>query len=192
MVSQNIAVSTTSEKSNTQGKVCTVGRFITAAEAKKIVDEAATWVGTPYKLVGAKSMKGVDSGADCSGATNKIYVDAGFPYPYIQSTNMVEYITRTSRFRRIEPEKGQALQAGDIIVWPRGHVAIYMLFTVDHPMYKSRHRGRRGEYETINNMWTAFNSGGGAFGVHDYVKFRNDAEGYFFYRYYILPGEAGC
>ena len=192
MSAQNIAVSTTSERNNTQGKVCTVGRFITAAEGGKIIDEAATWVGTPYSAVGARSNKGVNGNADCSGSTNKIYVSAGFPYPYMQSTNMAEYITRSSRFRKIDPTQGQPLQAADIILWPAGHIAIYMPFTSDHPQYKTRRINRRGsEYETTNNMWTAFYPGGEAYGVHDYTKFRKNEE-YFFYRYYILPGEAGC
>lgn len=50
--------SETSESSNVTGKNCSAGRFITEYEGRKIVDIAATWIGTPYDLIGAKSEKG--------------------------------------------------------------------------------------------------------------------------------------
>jgi len=192
MAEQQLATSSTSDRSNVQGKVCKVGRFITEAEGKKIVEEAETWEGTPYSLAGSISRKGQEAGADCSGATNQIYINAGFPYPYKQSINMQEYIESSSRFRRIDPQPGQTLQAGDIILWPKGHIAIYMPFSPSHPKYKTRHKNRKGiEYESINNMWTAFYPGGETFGAHDYTKFRKNEE-YFFYRYYLLPDDPRC
>ena len=74
-----LASSKTSPIDNVLGKICTVGRLITEEEGQRIVSIAKTWAGTPYALTGANSIKGKKG--DCSGSSNQIYVEAGFPYP---------------------------------------------------------------------------------------------------------------
>ena len=87
--------------------------FITQEEGALIADEASTWVGTLYVSPGNK--KGI--GADCSGSTNQIYINAGFPYINKSSWG----ISKTAELRLVP---GNIPQIGDIAWW-LGHVAIY-------------------------------------------------------------------
>lgn len=172
-----IDTSETSDKANTAGKVCIVGEFISEDEGWKIVAIAATWEGTPYSLVGGGSVKNV--GGDCSGTTNKIYIEAGFPYTYQSSANFASYSQATNKFRKIDTSK-EPMQAGDILLWP-GHIAIYAPFPEGHPKYFTgviKH-GKK----MPNNMYTAFNQRTNTpYGVYNIEAFRGDA--YTVYRYF--------
>lgn len=177
--------SSTSDKSNTQGKECVLGKFITEADGWKVVAAAQTWEGTPYSLVGAASVKGV--GGDCSGTTNKSYVEAGFPYPFQTSGNFANYARSSNRFRKIDPAS-QPLQAGDVLLWP-GHMAIYAPFPEGDPR---RDTGvvKRGK-KMANDMYTAFNSNSTKpYAPYNIATFRGDA--YVVYRYLITPGPENC
>lgn len=176
--------SETSVPSNTQGKECTFGEFISEADAWKIVQEAATWKGTAYSMIGAGSKKGI--AGDCSGTTNKIYTAAGFPYPYQSTSNFELFANKTHRFRKIDPKK-QSLQVGDILLWS-GHMAIYAPLPANHPDYDTgviKH-----DQKKFNNMYTAFNSNGKPYGPYNIETFRGDA--YKVYRYLIIPGSTEC
>ena len=180
-----LASSETSPKEMTAGKDCTVGRLITETEGWKIVEVAASWEGTPYKLVGAASEKRVLG--DCSGSTNKIYKEAGFPYPYKMTVNFVSYAQSSQRFREVFPAK-ESLQAGDVLFWS-GHMAIYAPFPVGHP---KRHTGVMHRGKAVqNDFYTAFNARSGRpDGPFNIKTFRGEA--YRVYRYFILPGEEKC
>ena len=180
-----IATSTTSPADATAGTTCTVGRLITESEGWKIVSVAATWEGTPYRQVGDGSIKGVIG--DCSGTTNKIYKEAGFPYPYKRTVNFVDYVASSHRFREILPGR-QSLQAGDVLFWS-GHMAIYAPFPEGHPKRDTGviHRGKR----VPNDFYTAFNDRTGApYAPYNIATFRGDP--YRVFRYFLLPGEANC
>lgn len=180
-----IDTSETSESSNVVGKTCTAGRFITESEGKKILDVAASWIGTPYELVGAKSEK--SKKGDCSGTTNKIYAEAGFWYPYQTSSGFEDFSVKTNRFREISPEK-TPMQSGDVLLWP-GHMAIYAKFAEGDPKKNTgvKKTGRGVE----NDMYTAFNQRTGApYAPYNTRVFRLDK--YKVFRYYLMPGEQGC
>lgn len=177
--------SSTSERANTQGKDCVLGKFITEADGWKIIEAAKGWEGTPYSLVGANSVKQV--GGDCSGTTNKSFTEAGFPYPYQSTANFAAYARTSNRFRKIDPAK-QPLQAGDVLLWP-GHMAIYAPFPEGDPRRDTGVvlRGKK----MANNMYTAFNSRTNTpYGPYNIATFRGDA--YTVYRYLILPGPENC
>lgn len=106
--------STTSEGGKTDGKDCIVGKFISEADGWKIIGIAASWEGTPYRMIGAKSEQLV--AGDCSGTTNKIFNEAGFPYVYQSTGNFVAYANKTNRVRKIDVAK-EKMQAGDIQLW---------------------------------------------------------------------------
>lgn len=177
-----IATSETSALSNTQGATCKIGRFITAAEGVRIVEIAASWETTPYALVGINSTKG--KRGDCSGSSHHIYTEAGFPYPYQTSKTITEYIGKSHRFRAIAGTATDPAQDGDLIVWPGGHIAIYATF----PSNEARAINRFGKQ---NNMWSAHYPGGPAYSAERAEGFRKN-EKFFFYRYYLLPGDPGC
>ena len=177
--------STTSEKSNTQGKECVLGKFISEEDGWKIVAAAKAWEGTPYDAVGAASVKG--KRGDCSGTTYKIYVEAGFPYPYQSTAVFAEYARRSNRFRIINPAK-VPMQAGDVLLWP-GHMAIYAPFPEGDPR---RDTGvvKKGK-KMSNNMYTAFNDHTNVpYGPYNIQTFRGDE--YTVYRYLVLPGANQC
>lgn len=177
--------SETSELTKTQGKECTVGRFITSAEGWEILKIADTWVGTPYVMVGASSVKGVKG--DCSGTTNKAYVEAGFPYPYQMTSSFISFSTTTNRFREIDLSK-DSLQAADVLWWP-GHMAIYAPFPSGHPRQNTGLV--KGGKPKLNNMYTAFNSRTDTpYGPYNIETFRGDK--YRAFRYFLKPGEPGC
>jgi hypothetical protein len=172
--------SATSESSNTQGKECSVGEFITEADGWKIIAVAATWEGTEYKAIGAGSQKGVKG--DCSGTTNKIFVEAGFPYPYQPTFAFTEYAAKSHRFREVDPKK-TPMQAGDVLLWP-GHMAIYAPFPEGHPKRDTgvMKNGRK----MFNDMYTAFNDRRYApYAPYNISVFRPDH--YKVFRYLKLP-----
>lgn len=180
-----IASSSTSPTDVTAGKTCTVGRLITEKEGWKIVSVAGTWEGTPYQQVGDGSIKGLIG--DCSGTTNKIYKEAGFPYPYKRTVNFLDYVQSSHRFREIAPAR-EPMQAGDVLFWS-GHMAIYAPFPEGHP---KRNTGviRRGKVVS-NDFYTAFNDRTGTpYAPYNIATFRGDP--YRVFRYFVLPGEDNC
>ena len=119
--------------------------------------------------------------------TFKIYLEAGFAYPYKQTSNFAAYVEQSGRFREVAAEPDR-LQAGDILLWP-GHMAVYAPFPVNHP---KRHTGvYRSGTEVENNLYTAFNGvSGKPYGPYEIKTFRRDA--YRAYRYLLLKGEPKC
>ena len=66
-------------------------RNLSPEEILLLIDEAKSWVGTPYDKTtkaGPNAEKGHNGGADCSGAVANIYKNAGFPYPCDNSNNI--------------------------------------------------------------------------------------------------------
>lgn len=179
-MAEPIATSTTSERSNTQGKECKVGRPLTAAEGWKVIDSAKEWEGTPYAAVGGRSERDVKG--DCSGTTNKIYEDAGFPYVYQSTGAFQRYAEDTRQFSKLTDK--DTPQAGDILLWS-GHMAIYAPFPDGDPRQDTgvvKHGVKQ-----KNDMYTAFRTGGSAYGPYKSSVFRADA--YTVWRYNMLPGK---
>jgi RHS repeat-associated protein len=86
-------------------------QLLTPEEGQRIVNEAKTWEGTPYVSPGNQKK----IGADCSGATNQIYINAGFPYTNTGSTKLAS----DSHFEKVDnPQQGD-------VGWWNGHVLIY-------------------------------------------------------------------
>lgn len=177
-----LASSKTSPIDNVLGKTCAVGRLITEEEGQLIVSIAKTWAGTPYALTGANSIKGKKG--DCSGSSNQIYVEAGFPYPYQTSKTIVAYIEASHRFRKVGGTPEDPPQSGDLIVWPGGHIAIYAKFPEGD-------QNALNQYKKKNNMWSAYYPGGPAYGAARAEGFRRN-ESFYYYRYFLLPGDPGC
>lgn len=177
--------SLTSDLANTTGKECVLGKFITEEEGWKIVEAAKSWEGTPYKSLGEKSSR--QYGGDCSGTTNKIYTEAGFPYPYQSTMRFADYVGKTHRFREIVPAV-QAMQVGDIILWP-GHMAIFAPFK-EGDLRRDTGVVLHGK-KMENNIYTAFNAHKNkGYGPYNMQTFRSDA--YTVYRYLVIPNSKGC
>ena len=142
------------------------GRFIAPTEGQRIARVAAGWKGTPYgtgKYAGGGAVK--NEGADCSGATWKIYAEAGFPYGgYFNTVRFVNLIATDSHFivawlkdlvgSDADFVKGKHFfkkvltpQVGDIGWW-NGHMAIY-----DNNAGKTVPEGAEG------NLWSARTTG---------------------------------
>ena len=180
-----VGQSSTSDKENLQGKECVLGKFLSEAEGWKIVETTATWEGTPYDAIGGRSAKGV--GGDCSGITNKSYIEAGFPYPYQRTLDFANYVRASNRFREINREK-VPLQAGDLLLWP-GHMAIYAPFPEGHPKRDTgvMHHGKK----QINDVYTAFNDRTNVpYKAYNIATFRGDR--FKAYRYLIVQGPEEC
>jgi len=185
MAGVSLATSETSSRELVGGKQCSVGRLISEVEGWKIVNIAASWEGTPYQQVGVASVKGIVG--DCSGSTNKIYIEAGFPYPYKRTANFLDYVQSSHRFREVELAR-DSMQAGDVLLWP-GHMAIYAPFPEGHPKRKTgvMHRG----VAVANDFYTAFNERSGRpYGAFNIKTFRSD--GFRVFRYFVHPGELAC
>ncbi|MEO7578245.1 MAG: hypothetical protein ABIT83_11610, partial [Massilia sp.] len=171
--------SITSDKTNSIGKQCDFGDFLSEAAGWKIIEATAKWKGTPYGMVGSGSVKGVIG--DCSGITNKSYIDAGFPYPYQSTANFANYARLSNRFRKIDLTH-IALQVGDILLWP-GHMAIYAPFPEGHPD-RDTNVILRGKPQ-MNDMYTAFNTHTGVpYSPYNIATFRSDP--YTAYRHLLL------
>jgi hypothetical protein len=129
---------------------------ISTDDGAKITAEARTWKDTPYKLVGAGSIKG--DGGDCSGSTWRIYEAAGFKYDYRSTSAFVDYVKDKKRFRELGG--GEAMQEGDILFWP-DHMAIYSTFAGDKDDATTDRVNNKGRHWTqVNDMWTATHPGG--------------------------------
>jgi NlpC/P60 family len=132
---------------------------ISAEEGAKITAEAQTWKGTPYKLVGAGSIK--NDGGDCSGSTWRIYTAAGFTYEYRNTSTFIDYVTQKKKFREIPG--GDPKQEGDLLFWP-DHVAIYTTFAADKDDASTDRVNKKGQHWTqVNDIWTATNPTGGPY-----------------------------
>ena len=173
------------------------GRFITASEGWRIVQVAKSWKGTPYgtgKYKGGGAVKG--KGADCSGATWKIYAEAGFPYGgYFNTVRFVNRVATDSHFivawlkdlvgSEANFVKGEHFfkqvslpQVGDIGWW-KGHMAIYE--------QNSGMCGKRNNVE--GNIWSAYDVNAPNFGPA-HTSFWDSPNGpgnVIWYRYWIAP-----
>jgi hypothetical protein len=175
--------STTTDRSANGGSEVTVGRFLSEEEGWKVVEVAATWTGTAYAMMGAASQKLVKG--DCSGSTNKIFVEAGFPYPYQSTVAFSAFVRKTNRFRKIDTTK-QPMQAGDVLLWD-GHMAIYAPFRSGDPRYDTGLMQKG--HKVFNNMYTAFNARTGhPYGPSNIDWFRPFPPPPEVYRYYFPPG----
>lgn len=185
MAEPALATSQTAPAGGPNGASCEAGRRINEQEGWAIVNVAATWEGTPYASSGAQSVKGVKG--DCSGTTNKIYIEAGFPYPYKRTANFADYASASHQFQEIFPDR-ETMQAGDVLLWD-GHMAIYAPFPEGHP---KRNTGvmRRGK-QVPNDFYTAFNERTGVpYGPYNIATFRGDR--YRVFRYFLISSQGKC
>jgi RHS repeat-associated protein len=88
---------------------------ISKRQAKRIIDEAATWVDTAYASPGATK----NEGADCSGSTWAIYKKAGFPFKRSSTASFENLNVKTGRFVKVDKP-----QIGDIVLFKK-HMAVY-------------------------------------------------------------------
>lgn len=132
---------------------------ISPAAGMKLVQEAKTWKGTPYALVGSNSVKGING--DCSGSSWRIYVAAGFPYDYRNSAAFPVYAIQSKKFRKLGVT--EAKQEGDLLVWS-DHIAIYTSFGSDVANATTPRVNAKGTpWTQHNDMWTATRPGGGPY-----------------------------
>ena len=84
-------------------------------------------------VLGAALESRVHLGAksDCSHIVHAIYERAGFPYPYVSSSDLYAGISEFRRVTRPQP--------GDLVAWP-GHVGI-AISPVQHSFYSALHSG---------------------------------------------------
>lgn len=176
------------------------GRFIMPNEGQKIARVAKEWAvaKTPYgvgKYAGGGAVK--KEGADCSGATWKIYAEAGFPYGgYFNTVRFVNRVSTDSHFvvvwlkdlvgSEADFVKGTHFfkevfmpQVGDIGWWHNGkagHMVIY-----------DNNAGTTAKGQQAN-VWTASNPTGDPFGPGRInwfdEKYNAPAK---WYRYWIAP-----
>lgn len=105
---------------------------VSAEMGLQLVEEASTWEGTPYSLVGRESLKGL--GGDCSGSNWLIYKALGLDYDYATADTFRQNAEAgIGPFRRV-----YAPRPGDVVAF-KGHVAIY-----------------KGDGSNGREMWTAF------------------------------------
>ncbi len=129
---------------------------ISSDDAGKITDEAKTWAGTPYRMIGSASVKG--RGGDCSGSTWSIYSTAGFRYDYQSTSTFIQYVSQKRKFRELAAS--EKWQEGDILYWPN-HMAIYSAFGKDPNDGLTDRINKQGlHWVQHNNMWTATHPGG--------------------------------
>ena len=133
---------------------------ISLAQGQMITAEAATWEGTAYAMMGARSAKGVTG--DCSGTTWLIYKQAGFDFDYTTAAGFPAYAISSGHFRKLGA--GEAKRDGDILSWS-GHMAIYCTFGADRAHATTQRPGRNGgkAWTQENDMWTASRTGGPAY-----------------------------
>lgn len=77
-----------------------------------------------------------DANADCSNLVHEIYVRAGFPYSYANSSELYQGI---KEFRRVMHP-----QPGDLVVW-RGHVGL-VISPAQHSFFSAMRSGRGVEF----------------------------------------------
>jgi cell wall-associated NlpC family hydrolase len=83
-------------------------------DLKKVVEQATTWLGTPYKTGG--TVKGPNGGVDCSHNVHLVYKDAGYEYPYSPTNTFPP----AGYFVSIDREDAKE---GDILLF-EGHMGI--------------------------------------------------------------------
>lgn len=143
---------------------------ISVADGYLITKAAAAWKGTPYSLVGARSVEGV--GGDCSGSTWLIYAMAGFRYEYQSTATFLAYVRKTGRFRELRTNEQR--QDGDILFWP-DHMAIYSTFATDQAdATTARINKQHHAWTQKNDMWTASHPGGQVYGPAELRFWRPD------------------
>lgn len=97
------------------------GRYLSKQEGQLVVDQAETWKGTPYKLVGPNSE--IQVAGDCSGTTFKIYDAVGDPFDYKMANQFGAAADKEGfPFQRLG--LNDARQPGDVLQFS-GHLAIY-------------------------------------------------------------------
>lgn len=142
---------------------------ITKEEGLKITAEAKTWKGTPYSMAGSSTMKGVKG--DCSGTTCKIFEAAGFPYAFQSTSTFPAYAASSGLFRKLS--SGEARQDGDVLHWS-GHMAISCTFFMDEQNRVTKREKNGRKFDQVNDMWTAFHTGGPAYAPHRSDWFKTD------------------
>lgn len=136
-----------------------ITKDISAADGAKIVEEAKSWKGTPYKLVGSGSIK--CDGGDCSGSSWRIYVAVGLTYDYQATGTFIKYVTTKKRFRELAAD--EAKQEGDLLHWS-SHMAIYTSFALDKENATTARVNPAGKpWTQTNDMWTATHRDGPAY-----------------------------
>jgi len=150
---------------------------ISIDDGRRIVSEAASWKGTPYRLNGPRAIKGV--GGDCSGTTYKIYLAAQCPYTYQTAHGFPAYALKSGLFRELGA--GEQRRDGDILSWPN-HMAIFSSFALD-PDNASRQRTNKygQKWTQTNDMWTASMQGGPPYAPAELRFWRPDAPKLFRY-----------
>lgn len=159
--------------------VVTVGKKdISISDGKRIVVEAASWKGTPYRLNGPGAIKGV--GGDCSGTTYQIYQAVQCPYTYQAAHAFPVYALKSGLFRELGA--GDQRQEGDIMSWPN-HMAIYSSFVSDSENATTRRVNLNSgqKWTQKNDMWTASKPGGLPYGPAELRYWRSDAPRWFRY-----------
>ena len=141
---------------------------ISVADGIKVVQEAKTWQGTPYALVGSASVKGIQG--DCSGSSWRIYSAAGFAYDYRNSAAFPVYAIESKKFRKLGVMEEK--QEGDMLVWS-DHMAIYTSFVSDVANGSTPRVNAKGaKWTQQNDMWTATRPGGGPYQPHKMSYFK--------------------
>jgi cell wall-associated NlpC family hydrolase len=92
------------------------GAFNMSVDRLKLIQVANTWIGTPYKT-GAET-KGAQGGVDCSHLVHAIYHEAGFEYPYADTSHFPPPGFFTPISEDDDPENG------DVILFA-AHMGIY-------------------------------------------------------------------
>ena len=152
---------------------------ITSEEGRRITQEALSWKGTEYALVGAKSVKG--HSGDCSGTTWAIFNAAGYPYPYQSAGTFSAYAVTSRNFRKLKED--EVKQDGDILYWD-DHIAIYSTFSskLEAPFRTTPRINKKGQpWTQTNDMWTASHPGGAPYGPGIIKFWKSTAPD--FYRY---------
>ena len=145
-----------------------MAKDISAADGALVVAEAKTWKGTPYKLVGAGSIKG--DGGDCSGSTWRVYTAVGFAYDYRNSATLDSYVVEKKKFRKLGA--AEAKQEGDLLLWS-DHMAVYTSFASDaENAVTGRVTAKGAHWDQVNDMWTATHTGGPAYQANKMSYFK--------------------
>ena len=118
------------------------------AEREKVVREALTWLGTPYRI--CADVKG--SGVDCGMLLVRVFVDTGIcapfdPRPYPEQWHLHQVAERymgivTHFAHEVEPPPQRDLLPGDLILFKYGKVFSHGAIFIGGPKYMFIHCSR--------------------------------------------------